>query len=155
MGSNNSVGGELKNVTEVESLCEGGVEQSVETSDNGRENSHLYGKNYLLWFEIGIGGKDPMNPSQEDWGGKFEFIFTDKKFDRDFEDYFILFEDQCSLSNNCVGRVSGLQAYVRDKMLEPPSFDQRRMVNLLEKYGDAHLSDGGWRKIDPEKWFED
>ena len=34
------VGAELKNVTEVESLGEGGVEQSVETSDDGREKSH-------------------------------------------------------------------------------------------------------------------
>ena len=33
------VGGELKNVTEVENLGEGGVEQSVETSDDGCEKS--------------------------------------------------------------------------------------------------------------------
>ena len=110
----------------------------METSDDGCEKSCLYGKNYLLWFGIGIEGKDPMDTIEEDQGGKFQFGFTDKKFDRDFEDYFIIFEYQCSLSHNCVGRVSGLQAHGRDK-LEPPSFDQRGIVNLHEKYGDDHL----------------
>ena len=95
-----------------------------------------------------------MDHSEEDWGGRLEFGFKEEKFDKNFEDYFILFEDQCTLSHNCAGRVSGLQAHVRDKVLEPPTYDTRNVVNLLEKYGDAHLSDFGWRDIDPEEWFE-
>ena len=39
-------------------------------------------------------------------------------------------------------------------MLEPPSYDPRDIVNLIERYGDAHLSDSGWREIEQEEWFE-
>ena len=132
-----------------------GVEKSTETSEDGREKTNLYGMNYLLWFELGIEGKDSMDPSEDDWGGRIEFAFSEKKFDRDFEEYFILFEDQCTLSHNCAGRVSGLQAHLRNKVLEPPSYDPRNIVELIEKYGDAHRSDTGWREIDPEEWYED
>ena len=143
-----------KNVARIEDSE--GVEKSVEPSEDGREKTNLYGMNYLLWFELGIEGKDSMDPSEEDWGGRIEFGFRDKKFDRDFEDYFILFEDQCTLHHNCAGRVSGLQAHLRDKVINPPSYDPRNIVDLIEKYGDAHLSDTGWREIDPgEEWYED
>ena len=126
----------------------------VEKSDDGREKSNFHGINYLLWFEVGIEGKDPMDPNEEDWGGKIEFGFSDINFAKDFEDYFILFEDQCTIHNCCVGRVSGLQAHIRDKVLLPPSYDERNIVNLIEKYGDAHLSDSGWREVDQEEWYE-
>ena len=132
-----------------------GVDKSAENSEDGREKTNLYGMNYLLWFELGIEGKDSMDPSEDDWGGRIEFAFSEKIFDRDYEEYFILFEDQCTLSHNCAGRVSGLQAHLRNKVLEPPSYDPRNIVELIEKYGDAHLSDTGWREIDPEEWYED
>ena len=149
-------GGEREHVAGIDVEGVKGVEKYVQNSEDSREKTNLYGMNYLLWFEFGIEGKDSMDPSEEDWGGKIEFAFSDKKFDREFEDYFILFEDQCSLSHNCAGRVSGLQAHLRDKVLEPPSYDPRNIVDLIEKYGDAHLSDTGWREIDPgEEWYED
>ena len=55
------------------------------------------GVNYLMWFEIGIEGKDPMDPKEEDWGGTIEFGFSEKNFCKDIEDYFLLFEDEFSL----------------------------------------------------------
>ena len=145
-----SIEGELHDVLGIDDSGEG-VKKSVENSEDGREKSNFFGLNYLLWFEFGIEGKDSMDHSEEDWGGRLEFGFKEEKFDKNFEDYFILFEDQCTLSHNCAGRVSGLQAHVREKVLEPPTYDTRNMVNLLEKYGDAHLSDFGWREIE---WFE-
>ena len=66
-----------------------------------------------------------------------------------------MFEEKCTISHNCAGRVSGLQAHVRDKVLDPPDYDQRDIVQLIENYGDAHLSDSGWREVDQEEWFED
>ena len=39
-------------------------------------------------------------------------------------------------------------------MLEPPGYDPRNLVNLLNKYGDAHLSDSKWKEMDPEEWLE-
>ena len=130
------------------------ADELQEYSEDVRVKTYLHGVNYLLWFEVGIEDKDPMDPDEEDWGGKVEFGFSEKHFDKDFEDYFILFEEKCTISHNCAGRVSGLQAHVRDKVLDPPDYDQRDIVQLIEKYGDAHLSDSGWREVDQEEWFE-
>ena len=58
--------------------------------------TNLHGVKFMMWFEIGIEGKEPMDPEEEDWGGIIEFGFDDKKFDKDVEDYFLLFEDECS-----------------------------------------------------------
>ena len=116
--------------------------------------TNLHGINYMLWFEIGIEGKEPMDPEEEDWGGNIEFGFSDKSFEKEVEDYFLLFEDQCSTHlHSCAGRVSGLLAHVRDKVIQPPSHDPRNVVDLLEKCGDAHISDSGWREVDTEEWF--
>ena len=109
----------------------------------------------MMWFEIGIEGKDPMDPKEEDWGGTIEFGFSEKTFCKDIEDYFLLFEDECSLqSHACAGRVSGLLEHVRDRVIRPPSYDERSIVDLLERYGDAHISDSGWREVDEEEWFD-
>ena len=72
-----------------------------------------------------------MGPSKEDWSGKLEFGFIDNKFDKDSEDYFILFEDQCTLFHNCAGKVHGLQALVRDKVLEPLSYHP---INIVTQF---------------------
>ena len=106
--------------------------------------SNLFGVKYMIWFEIGIEGKDPMDQDEEDWGGKIEFGFMDEKFSKELEDYFILFEDQCTQSHACAGRVMGVASGMREKLIEPPSFDPRNIVDLVEKYGDAHISDSGW-----------
>ena len=53
----------------------------------------------------------------------------------------------------CAGRVMGVLSHVRAKVIGPPSYDPRDIVELLERYGDAHISDSGWREVDPEEWF--
>ena len=59
--------------------------------------TNLHGMNYMLRFEIIIEGKEPMDPEEEDWGGNiFEFGFSVKSFEKEVEDYFLLFEDKCS-----------------------------------------------------------
>ena len=56
-------------------------------------------------------------------------------------------EDECSThSHNCGGRVSGV---VFNKQ---PSYDPRNIVDLLDKYSDAHIIDSGWREVDTEEW---
>ena len=36
--------------------------------DVSREKSNLYGVNFIMWFEVGIEGKDTMDQEVEDWG---------------------------------------------------------------------------------------
>ena len=106
-----------------------------------------------MWFEVGIEGKDPMDQEEEDWGGKLEFGFTDKNFPQEMEDYFLLFEDQCTFSHPCVGRVMEVFSHVRENVIKAPEYDPRNIVDLVERYGDAHISDCGWREVDREEWY--
>ena len=76
---------------------------------------------FLMWFAVGIEGKNPMDEEEED----------------------------------CAGRVMGIQSHVRDQLLKQPDYDPRDIVALLEKYGDAHISDSGWSAVDPEEWYSD
>ena len=71
-----------------------GQESDDEDSDDSHEKTNLFGVNYVMWFEVGIEGKDPMDQEEEDWGGKIEFGFTEKKFSQELEDYFVIFEDK-------------------------------------------------------------
>ena len=48
----------------------------------------------------------------------------------------------------------GVAAGMREKVIGPPSFDPRNIVELVDKYGDAHISDSSWREVDPEEWYE-
>ena len=48
--------------------------------------TNMFGVKYLMWFEIGIEGKDPMDPKEEDWGGTIEFGYSEKTFCKDIED---------------------------------------------------------------------
>ena len=118
-----------------------------------REKTNLFGVNYLMWFEVGIEGKDPMDQDEEEWGGKIEFGFHQKPFPTDLEDYFLLFEDKCSQLHTCAARVMGIQSHARESVIKPPSYDPRDIVALVEKYGDAHISDSGWREVDQEEWY--
>ena len=120
-----------------------GQDENSDDDDDGHERSNLYGVNFLMWFEVGIEGKDPMHQEEEEWGGTIEFGFQDKNFSHDMEDYFLPFEDNCSLSHTCAGRVMGVQEHVRDRVVKPPVHDTRNIVDLVEKYGDAHISDCG------------
>jgi hypothetical protein len=47
----------------------------------------------------------------------------------------------------------GVLSHLREKVIEPPSYDHRHIVDLVDKYQDAHISDSGWREVDPEEWF--
>ena len=107
----------------------------------------------MMWFEVGIEGKDPMDQEEEDWGGTIEFGFQDKKFCKEVEDYFLPFEDKCTLLHSCAGRVMGVLAHVRDQVVKAPVHDPRDIVDLVERYGDAHISDCGWREVDREDWY--
>ena len=48
-----------------------------------------------------------------------------------------------------------IQSHARESVIKPPSYDPRDIVALVEKYGDAHISDSGWRVVDQEEWYED
>ena len=70
------------------------LEELKENREDVLKKTYLHGVNYLLWFEVGIEDKDPMDPDEEDWGGKVEFGFSDKHFEKNSEDYFILLEEK-------------------------------------------------------------
>ena len=136
-----------------------GSDESDDDHDETKDNclhTNLFGQNFIMRFEIGIEGKSPTDKEEEDWGGTVEFGFSDNKFAKNgLLDYFLLFEDECTQLNTCAGRVAGVLSHVRDKVIAPPSYDSRDIVELIEKYGDAHISDSGWREVDPEEWFAD
>jgi hypothetical protein len=142
----------LHHKTPVRSSKDDDSEDSDE-EDECRDQTNLFGVNFIMWFEVGIEGKDPMDQEEEDWGGRVEFGYQEKGFPTEMEDYFLLFEDKCSQSHTCAGRIMGIQSYFRDKVLKPPSYDPRDIVALVEKYGDAHISDSGWRAVDQEEWY--
>ena len=63
--------------------------------------------------------------------------------------------DDCSIeSHSCFGRISAVLFDKRDIALKPPDYDERNIIELLEKYSDAHILDSGWREVDPEEWIE-
>ena len=47
--------------------------------EDNLEHYSFYGAKFNMWFEIGIEGKDPMDKDEEDWRGKLEFGFSEKK----------------------------------------------------------------------------
>ena len=128
-------------------------EDTGDSCDDNLEKSNLFGVKYIMWFEIGIEGKDPMDKDEDDWGGRLEFGFSENKFSNYVEDYFLLFEDQCTQSHTCAGRVRGVASHIRKKLVDPPNYDPRSIVDLLDKYEDGHISDSGWREVDPEEWY--
>ena len=44
---------------------------------------------------------------------------------------------------------------VRENVIKAPEFDPRNIVDLVERYGDAHINDCGWREVDSEEWYID
>ena len=54
---------------------------------------------------------------------------------------------------SCGGRVTGVVFNMMDSVLKPPSYDPRNIVDLLNKYRDAHIIDSGCREVDHEQWF--
>ena len=47
----------------------------------------------------------------------------------------------------------GALSHFRKKAVKPPDYDPRNIMDLVDKYRDAHISDSGWREVDPEEWF--
>ena len=132
-----------------------GFAGNSENKDDCGVKTNMFGVNFIMWFEIGIEGKDPMDQEEDDWGGTIQFGFSDKTFDKDIEDYFAMFEDECSIqSHYCAGRVARVLDHARGMVIGPPDYDPRSIVGLLDKYGDAHVSNSGWREVDPEEWFD-
>jgi hypothetical protein len=108
-----------------------------------------------MWFKIGIEGKSPMDEEDKDWGGKLVFGFSGSNFTKDVEDYCLLFEDECTQSHSCFWRVMEVFSHMKESVNETPSYDPRNIVNLLDKYRDAHISDSEWVEVDPDSWFAD
>eukprot|EP00091_Calanus_sinicus_P005333 TRINITY_DN15777_c0_g1_i1.p1 TRINITY_DN15777_c0_g1~~TRINITY_DN15777_c0_g1_i1.p1 ORF type:complete len:137 (-),score=45.44 TRINITY_DN15777_c0_g1_i1:3-413(-) len=126
--------------------------QDSEDSEDRSVKTNMFGVKYVMWFDVGIEGKDPMDQEEDDWGEKVEFGFDNKDFPKEVEDYFLLFEDKCELNHACAGRVMSVASHVRDKVLEAPKYDSRNIVDLIDKYGDAHINDTGWREVNTEEW---
>ena len=64
-----------------------------------------------------------------------------------------MFEDECTTqSHSSAGRVMGVLFDKRSSVLNPPSYDPRNVVDLLDKYRDGHIVDSGWREVDTEEW---
>ena len=132
-----------------------GDEVNGDAKDNNDIKTNMFGVHFVMWFDVSIEGKDSMNPEEDDWGGRIEFGYSKKGFSVELQDYFIMFEDECStLTHNCAGRIRGVLFDMKDKALKPPDFDSRSIIDLIEKYEDAHILDCGWREVDPEEWFE-
>ena len=55
-------------------------------------------------------------------------------------------------SHSCAGRIMGVLFDMRDRVLKPPSYDLRNVVDLIDRYRDAHIMDSGWREVDSEEW---
>ena len=50
-----------------------------------------------------------------------------------------MFEDICPLApHHCAARVSRVALNVRNSVLQQPDYDGRNIVELVDKYGDAH-----------------
>ena len=109
-------------------------------------SSHISRPAYMLWFDIA------MEDGTEMGGGRIEFGFRDNNFSNTVEDYFLLFEDECSMLHNCVGRVKMVRDDMRGSLLPPPSYDDRDISVLLARVGTGCISDTGWREVDPEEW---
>jgi hypothetical protein len=52
-------------------------------------------------------------------------LYSENVFPNDVEDYFLMFEDQCTQSHACAGKVRGVLSHIRKKLIDPPSYDQR------------------------------
>ena len=145
-------------------LCHGALSENGEMRDgeSGKGavsdddiglRTNMYVVNYVVWFDVSIEGRNEMDPDEDDWGGKVEFGFKKKDFSVEIDDYFVKFEDEClTQTHNCFGRVRGVLFAMKNLALQPPSYDTRNIIELVEKYGDGHILDSGWREVDPEEW---
>ena len=151
-----SKGEELRHgLFEGEHVAISGVLVSSEVGDVNGGDSNEGGEDcrdvqYVVWFDVIIEGEEKCE-------GRLEFGFKEKKdfshgnddFWESINDFFHLFEDICSSqSHKCHGRVMGVLMEIRDRAKD----DSKCTVDLIEKYRDAHIVDGGWREADPGEW---
>ena len=94
--------------------------------------------NYVSWFDVIIEGENDR--------GRLEFGFKDKDFPKTFDDYFHKFGEICtSQSHKCRGRVMGVVSGMRERV----KHDCKYLLDLVEKFGDAHILDSGWIEAAP------
>ena len=117
-------------------------------------HSNMFRLSYVTWFDVKIEGKSALNREEQDWGGRLEFMFNKKYFPKEIEDYFLLMEDECSTLGHLgfLARVKSVAFDMRKSLLRPPDYDPRSIVDLVDKYGDAHVLDSGWREVDTDEW---
>ena len=48
-------------------------ESESSEDEDSLERSNLYGVMFMMWFEIELEGKDPMDQDEDDWRGRLEF----------------------------------------------------------------------------------
>ena len=101
------------------------------------ELSHLL-VNYVSWFDISIDGGNDR--------GRLEFGFKDKDFPKSFDGYFHKYGEMCtSQSHKCRGRVKGVVIGMGERV----KHDSKYLLDLIEKFGDAHILDSGWIEAAP------
>ena len=92
----------------------------------------------MSWFDVVIEGENAR--------GRLEFGFKDKDFPKSFDGYFLKFEELCtSKSHTCRGRVMGVVIGMRARV----KHDCKYLLDLVEKFGDAHILDSGWIEAAP------
>ena len=40
----------------------------------------MFGVNFVMRFDLSIEGKAAMDPDEEDWGRRLEFVFSEKTY---------------------------------------------------------------------------
>ena len=109
----------------------------------GGDGDDLLEVNYVIWFDVTIERKIERE--------RLEFGFKNKDFPKTSDDFFHKFEDICtSQSHKCSGRVMGVLIGMREKV----KYDsrQRCLIDLIDKFGDAHILDSGWREANLRDW---
>eukprot|EP00092_Neocalanus_flemingeri_P048884 GFUD01055985.1.p1 GENE.GFUD01055985.1~~GFUD01055985.1.p1 ORF type:complete len:219 (+),score=63.25 GFUD01055985.1:129-785(+) len=118
----------------------------------GNEKTNLHGFNWLVWFDVQVNG---YKGEDEDCGGRVNFGFVDNKFPTTIEDYFLTKCEESSMMDSGGCGVMGVLSGMKSKVLGPPSYDPRDIVELINDYRDAQIIDWGWREVDTEEWTSD
>ena len=63
-------------------------DKAGKVDDGTGTHTNLFGLNYIMWFDLSIEGR---TTEDEDWGGRINFGYSYNKFDKDLEEYFLLF----------------------------------------------------------------
>ena len=91
---------------------------------------------FIITSKVGLSYQELPRIEEEDVCGRIEFGFMDNRFKMDIEEYFLKFEDKCSQSHKCLGRIRAVSSDRKDLAWTP-----RNIIDLLEKHGDGHVID--------------